>query len=42
MNNLDLNLDNYELKDLLNLYNLPNDFTESDLKNAKNSIKNTP
>ena len=42
MNNLDLNLDNYELKDLLNLFNLPYDFTESDLKNAKKIVLNTP
>ena len=41
MNNLDLNVDNYELKDLLNLFNLPYDFTELDLKNAKNIVLKT-
>ena len=42
MENLDLNIHNYELNDLLNLFHLPFNFKESDLKEAKkNSIKNT-
>ena len=41
MDSIDLNLDNYELNDLLNLFNLTFDFTESDLKNAKKIVLKT-
>ena len=34
MDNLDFDIDNYDLDDLLNLYNLRVNFDESDLKNA--------
>jgi hypothetical protein len=41
MDSIDLNLDNYELNDLLNLFNLTHDFTESDLKYAKKIVLKT-
>ena len=41
MNELDLNLDNYELQDLLNLLNLSYNFTELDLKIAKKQVLKT-
>ena len=41
MDSIDLNLDNYELTDLLTLFNLQYDFTESDLKNAKKIVLKT-
>jgi len=41
MDNLDLNLDNYELQDLLNLFNLSYNFTEVDLKRAKKIVLKT-
>ena len=34
----DLNLDNYELKDLLNLFKIPENFDEEDLKSAKKMV----
>lgn len=41
MDNLDLNLDNYELQDLLNLFSLSYNFTEIDLKRAKKIVLKT-
>ena len=42
MENLDLNIHNYDLNDLLNLFRLPFHFKEEHLKEAKkNRIKNT-
>jgi hypothetical protein len=41
MNNIDLNIDNYELKDLLELFNLPYDFNEDDLKKTKKMVLKT-
>ena len=41
MDNLDLNLDNYELQDLLNLFHLSYNFTEVDLKRAKKIVLKT-
>jgi hypothetical protein len=38
---IDLNLENYELNDLLNLFKLPSDFGESDLKRAKQIVLKT-
>lgn len=38
---IDLNLDNYELTDLLNLFHLDFDFNESDLKQVKKSVLQT-
>jgi len=38
MNDLDMNIDNYELDDLLNLFNLEFDFIENDLKQAKKIV----
>ncbi|MAV65035.1 MAG: hypothetical protein CMG00_07590 [Candidatus Marinimicrobia bacterium] len=38
MENLDLNLYNYELKDLLILFKLSDDFTAEEFKNAKNIV----
>ena len=35
MEQLDLNIHNYELNDLLELFHLPFHFSELDLKNAK-------
>ena len=41
MNNVDLNIDNYNLIDLLNLFQLNFDFNENDLKNAKKIVLKT-
>ena len=38
MENIDLNIDNYELNDLLALFNLDYNFNEEDLKRAKKSV----
>ena len=38
MENLDLNIDNYSLEDILNLFNLSENFGEFDLKNAKKMV----
>jgi hypothetical protein len=38
MENLDLNIDNYYLEDILNLFNLSENFGEFDLKNAKKMV----
>ena len=35
MDNFDLNIDNYDLEDLLNLFHLNYEFDENDLKRAK-------
>lgn len=35
MDNIDLNIHNYDLNDLINLFNIPFHFTEEDLKNSK-------
>ena len=41
LENLDLNIENYNLNDLLNLFKLKNNFTEEDLKNAKKIVLQT-
>lgn len=41
MKDLDLNIDNYSLEDILNLFNLPYDFNEFDLKEAKKIVLKT-
>ena len=41
MNDLDLNIDNYELRDLIKLFNMPLHFQEADLKNAKKMVLKT-
>ena len=41
MDNIDLNIDNYELEDILNLFQLPQDFGLEELKNAKQIVKKT-
>ena len=41
MDNLDLDINNYELEDLLNLFKIPMDFDESDLKKAKQIVLKT-
>ena len=38
MESFDLNLDNYELKDILNLFKIPENFDEEDLKSAKKTV----
>jgi hypothetical protein len=38
MNNIDLNIDNYDLNDILNLFKIPLDFDENDLKKAKKIV----
>jgi len=38
---LDLNISNYELSDILNLFNIPVDFNEADLKYAKSIVLKT-
>jgi len=38
MDKLDLNLDNYELNDILNLFKIPENFDENDLKSAKKIV----
>lgn len=41
MDNIDLEIDNYELEDILNLFQLPSDFGYEDLKRAKRIVKET-
>ena len=41
MNKLDLNIENYELNDLMNLFKMPVNFTENDLKQAKKIVLKT-
>jgi hypothetical protein len=41
LENLDLNIQNYNLNDLLNLFKLNTNFTEEDLKNAKKIVLKT-
>ena len=41
MDSLDLNIHNYDLNDLINLFNIPFTFTEEDLKNAKKTVLKT-
>ena len=41
MESLDLNIDNYNLSDILSLFNLPTLFNESDLKRAKLAVLKT-
>ena len=41
LENLDLNIENYNLNDLLNSFKLKNNFTEEDLKNAKKIVLKT-
>jgi hypothetical protein len=41
MESLDLNIDNYELPDILGLFNLPTLFNETDLKRAKMMVLKT-
>ena len=38
MESFDLNLDNYELKDILNLFKIQENFDEEDLKSAKKTV----
>jgi len=38
---IDLNIDNYELQDILNLFKIPIDFDENELKNAKKMVLKT-
>jgi len=39
--NIDLNIENYELEDILSLFRIPEDFNEYDLKNAKKIVLKT-
>jgi len=41
MNTIDLNIDNYDLKDILHLFKIKKDFDENDLKNAKKIVLNS-
>ena len=41
LNDLDLNIDNYSLEDILNLFNLNLIYTKEDLKNAKKKALKT-
>lgn len=41
MDNIDLNIHNYDLNDLINLFNIPFHFTEEDLKNSKKMVLKT-
>ena len=41
MENIDLNLENYNLNDILNLFQLPYEFTEEQLKQAKKIVYQT-
>jgi len=41
MKNLDLNIDNYNLQDLLNLFSITESFTEEDMKEAKKIVLRT-
>ena len=38
MNNVDLNIDNYDLNDILNLFKIRHDFDENELKKAKKIV----
>ncbi len=38
MDSIDLDIDNYELNDILNLFKIPSNFTELDLKNCKRQV----
>jgi hypothetical protein len=38
MNTLDLNIENYDLEDILNLFKISSNFDENDLKNAKKMV----
>lgn len=38
INSLDLNIENYQLEDILNLFNINENFDENDLKNAKKIV----
>ena len=38
---IDLNIDNYDLEDLLNLFKLSHDFTRDDIRNAKKIVMKT-
>ena len=42
MENIDLNLENYSLEDILQLFKLPYHFTEDHLKKLKNCLSNSP
>ena len=41
MENLDLNIHNYNLEDIANLFHIPTHFTKEDLKNAKKIVLKT-
>ena len=41
MESLDLNIENYELNDILNLFKMPTNFSENDLKDAKKIVLKT-
>ena len=41
MDNLDLNIENYDLNDLLNLFSLDTNFSEEDLKRCKRTVCKT-
>jgi hypothetical protein len=41
MQNLDLNIDHYQLEDILNLFKIPSIFDENDLKKAKKMVLQT-
>ena len=41
MDNLDLNIDNYNLKELLSLFSISENFTENDMKHAKKVVLKT-
>jgi hypothetical protein len=38
---MDLNIDNYDLDDILNLFRMPKDFVEEDVKAAKKIVLKT-
>lgn len=41
MQNLDLNINNYNLDDILNLFQIKSDFGDDDLRNAKKLVLKT-
>jgi hypothetical protein len=41
MQNLDLNIENYNLNDILNLFQIPHDFSDDDLRKAKKLVLKT-
>ena len=41
MDNLDLDINNYELNDILNLFQIPSDITEEQLKQCKKAVLKT-